>query len=76
MTENLEPMREPMLTAGTTTSGPEVDRSPGGIQYQSYQMGLTATGSTLGVGRRTVNDPNNQFRNPPTKLNQQQFAGV
>lgn len=37
------------------------DRSAAGIQWQHYQMGLKASGANLGIGRRTVPDPRQQF---------------
>lgn len=55
----------PKLTAGTVAGEGDIDRSAAGLQYQSYQMGLTARGAMLGVGRRSATDPSAQFSNPP-----------
>jgi hypothetical protein len=41
------------------------DRSASGLQYQRYQMGLTARGAALGQGLRVAPDPSQQFSNPP-----------
>lgn len=62
-----------LLTAGAVPQSPEIDRSASGLQFQKYQMGLTATGAALGVGRRVATDPNQQFRNPP--MSGAQFGG-
>lgn len=41
------------------------DRSAAGLQYQTYQLGLSARGAALGVGRRVASPPSAQFSNPP-----------
>lgn len=61
------------LNTGGFQSPGEVDRSASGLQYQKYQMGLTATGAALGMGRRSAPDPTAQFRNPP--MSRAQFGG-
>ena len=61
------------LTPGEFPSQAGVDRSAAGLQYQSYQMGLTARGAALGTGRRVAPDPSVQFSHPP--LSGGQFAG-
>jgi hypothetical protein len=67
-------MAEPSVitTAGFPSEEP-IDRSAAGLQFQRYQLGLKATGAALGVGRRSVPDPNSQFRNPP--MSSAQFGG-
>lgn len=68
------------MASPAPTAFPEqapVDRSGVGLQYQKYQQTMTATGSALGLGRRTVPDPNAQFSNPPvsgSQFNGQQNA--
>lgn len=53
------------LSAGSIQPGESVDRSASGLQYQRYNMSLTATGAQLGQGRRSVPPADAQFRNPP-----------
>lgn len=56
------PLTNPsVITAGEMPGGGAVDRSAAGLQFQHYQMGLTATGAMLGKGRRSVPDPSAQF---------------
>lgn len=64
---------ESMNTAGRFPAQAEQDRSAAGLQFQKYQMGLTARGAALGMGRRTVVDPNTQFSNPP--ISHSEFSG-
>lgn len=59
----------PHLSTGSVQTG-QVDRSAAGLSYQKYQMGLTATGAALGMGRRVAPDPSAQFRNPPVSRSQ------
>ena len=64
---------EPSLSAASIQPGEAVDRSASGLQFQKYSLGLKATGATLGIGRRTVPDPDVQFKNPP--LSRAQMGG-
>lgn len=40
------------------------DRSASGLQFQSYQMALSARGAALGRGRRVAPEPNALFSTP------------
>lgn len=62
-----------LVTAGELPNPGEVDRSASGLQFQKYQMGLTASGAALGVGRRVATDPGSQFSHPP--MSGAQFGG-
>jgi hypothetical protein len=53
------------LSAGSVKAGEAVDRTAAGLSFQKYQMGLTATGAALGLGRRVAPDPSAQFSHPP-----------
>ena len=58
-------MAEPsVITSGAVQANEPADHSAAGLQYQKYQMGLGATGAALGIGRRTVPDPDSLFSHP------------
>lgn len=59
-----------LVTAGELPNPGEIDRSASGLQFQRYQMGLTAKGSALGMGRRVAVDPSSQFTHPPMSASQ------
>ena len=61
------------LTPAEFPSTAAVDRSAAGLQYQSYQMDLTASGAALGVARRSTPNASAQFSNPPVSGGQ--FGG-
>lgn len=62
--------QEHVNAGGFQNQAQSVDRSASGLQFQSYQMGLTATGAALGRGRRVAPPPAAQFRNPPMSSSQ------
>jgi hypothetical protein len=52
-----------VITAASVngSNGGMEDRSATGLQFQRFQMGVNARGSTLGIGRRSAVDPNVLF---------------
>lgn len=62
------------ITAAKFPAEEQIDRSAAGLQYQRYQMGLTARGAALGVGRRVAPHPSQQFSSPA--LSGAQFGGA
>lgn len=61
------------LSSGGFGGAMPQDRTASGLQYQKYQMGLTARGAALGLGRRVAPDPSQMFSNPP--MSGGQFGG-
>jgi hypothetical protein len=68
----MEETEGPKNTAGFQGTQ-QVDRSASGLQYQSFNMGLVARGSALGMGRRVAPNPSVLFSNPPVSGGQ--FGG-
>jgi hypothetical protein len=59
-----------VITSGELPKNDLVDRSAAGIQFQHFQLEQKATGALLGIGRRTVPNPQAQF-----SMSGSQFGG-